>query len=93
MATSVSSTAPVNFPLALPNRPIVSPSDAHPEVYAEIDRIYKAIWQVAVKASGASAGITQLTGDVTAGPGSGSQVTVLDPSFYAAEWHSLYGGI
>lgn len=38
-------------------------------------------------------GITQLTGDVTAGPGSGSQVATLGKIFYAEFWHCAYGGI
>jgi hypothetical protein len=44
-------------------------------------------------AAPAGGGITELTDDVTAGPGSGSQVATLKKVFYAEMWHCFYGGI
>jgi hypothetical protein len=47
----------------------------------EIDNIYRVLNALAAAASAtASSGISQLTGDVTAGPGSGSQVATLSAS-------------
>lgn len=52
----MATAAPVVFPLALPASPVISPGDVNTELYAEIERLYKAIWQTAAQITSGGAG-------------------------------------
>jgi len=92
--------APVSFPLAFPDQPVISPSEITDETWAEFKRIYDAIWAIAGQiGGGGGGGVTTATSplqvvgvDVSVigltGFGTPGQAIITDAAGTAAEWGS-----